>query len=86
MLTRTRDTAVLDERATDGRTAADVEDFPDVRDDATSGGPTHTGRLPARLDPADGPDAKGKGFAAVAAVDSDAVALCAAGHDVGGAW
>jgi hypothetical protein len=88
MVTRTRETELAEDAGASGwRTAADVEVFPDIRVDVTSGGPTHTGRSPARLDPAEGPDASASGlFPAAAVSESDAVAVCAAGQDVGGRW
>ena len=52
---------------------------------AVSGGPTHTGRSPARADPADGPAASRAALACSGAGVITAVADVAAGQDAGGA-
>jgi hypothetical protein len=49
-----------------------------------SGGPSHTGRLPARADPADGPPDARSGDRPRRDTASDTVAVPAVGHDVTG--
>jgi hypothetical protein len=79
MLTLTRDTV---DGGAEGESAAVVAAF---LGEATrvSGAPTHTGRLPARPDPADGPAFRRLARGAPAAVMT-AVALPADGHVVCG--
>ena len=74
--TCTRDTAA------DGR-----NDEVTVLPELVSGGPTHTGNDPARVEPADGPAVSITGLrSGTPATAICAIAACAAGHDAGGRW
>src|SRR5712692_8273133 len=64
--------------------AAEVTVPPPVAVAEVSGAPTHTGRFPARPEPADGPACNRDARCRAAVVAMTAVPLPAAGHDVCG--